>query len=250
MVDNYFISHSINKETPIPLYYQIKEILLGFIKCSEAGTPIPTEDELCKLYDVSRPTIRQAMRELENSDLIYRKKAKGSFVSEAKVEQELLTHFETFEERMRRHTRIVRKEILEYEIVDADESVVQKLNLSTDIRVYKLRTISYADDVPMVLALSYLPVTRFPELTKEDFEQLSIRDLITRKYQIREAKKSFEVKPASDFEVQLFGSHKNAYVQYLETISYTTEHLPLEYTMERYRSDRSKFTIRFTYPEN
>ncbi len=249
MVDSYFLSHGINKATPIPLYYQIKEILLGYIKSSEAGKPIPTEDELCKLYDVSRPTIRQALRELEMSNLIYRQKAKGSFVGESKVEQELLIHFESFEERMKRHDKQVRTEILEFETVDADENVIRKLKLDNNTRVYKLRTISYADDVPMVLSLSFLPVKDFSGLTREDFEQHSVQELIRQKYQIREERKTFEVKPASEFEVQLFGGHKNDFVQYLETISYMADQVPLQYTMERYRSDRTKFIIKFTYPE-
>ncbi|MEA4928915.1 MAG: GntR family transcriptional regulator [Candidatus Limiplasma sp.] len=247
MLDAYFLRQQVHKDTPIPLYYQIKEILLGYIKNSDMGSVIPTETELCNLYGVSRPTIRQAMRELEMSGLIYRQKAKGSFVAEPKVEQEITTYFEDFEERMRRHGNTVRKEVIEFATIPADEVVARKLQLQLNDSVYKLRTVRYADDIPMVLTLSFLPAALFSTLTRADVEQNTVRQLIAREHTIKQCRKTFEVKLASDFETQLFGLKRVECLQYLETICFAGDGKPLEYTMERYRSDKSKFTITFHY---
>jgi len=247
MLDDYFIHQKVNKDTPIPLYYQIKEILLGYIKNNDMGSVIPTETELCNLYGVSRPTIRQAMRELEMSGLIYRQKAKGSFVGEPKVDQDIATYFEDFEERMHRHGHVVRKEVIEYGVIPADELVAGKLKLEEGASVIKMRIIRYADEVPMVLTLSYLPENLYSKLTREDVVNNSIRQLIAREHSIKQCRKTFEVKLASDFELQLFGLKRIECMQYLETLCYSGDGTPLEYTMERYRSDRNKFTITFNY---
>ncbi len=247
MVDEYFIHQQVNKETPIPLYYQIKEILLGFIKNNDMGSVIPTETELCNLYGVSRPTVRQAMRELEVSGLIYRQKAKGSFVGEPKVDQEISTYFEDFEDRMRRHGHTVNKKVLEFVTIPADELVAGKLRLQEGDAVIKLRTVRYADDVPMVLTLTYLPFNLYSGLTREEIEATPIRQIVAKGHPIKQCSKSFEVKLASDYEVQLFGLKRVECVQYVETICLTNGSVPLEYTMERYRSDKTKFTITFNY---
>lgn len=247
MIPDYFQHQQVNKRTPIPLYYQIKEILLGYIKNSDMGSVIPTEVELCELYSVSRPTVRQAMRELENSGLIYRQKAKGSFVGESKVDQEIETSFEDFEERMYRHGRTVHKKVVEFDTQPADELVAEKLHLQCGDMVFKIRAIRYADDIPMLLALTYLPHKLFPDLTREDIESRSIRQLITQEYPIKQSLKSFEVKLASEFEIQLFGIKRTECVQYVETLNASADGVPLEYTMERYRADKTKFTITFTY---
>lgn len=43
---------TLNKNIPLPLYYQIKEILLQFIRESKTGDAIPTEQQLCQQFEV------------------------------------------------------------------------------------------------------------------------------------------------------------------------------------------------------
>ena len=62
----YFKNKTLNKNIPIPLYYQLKEILLEYIKehHKDEELPIPTEKELSEHFQISRPTVRQAINEL------------------------------------------------------------------------------------------------------------------------------------------------------------------------------------------
>ena len=56
----------INKFSNIPLYLQLKDLILKKIENNEypPNTQIPSEQDLCKLYDISRPTVRQAISDL------------------------------------------------------------------------------------------------------------------------------------------------------------------------------------------
>lgn len=63
------------------IFEQIKEkIINGELKPSDK---LPSENELCKIYGVSRTTVRQAIVSLQNLDLIETRFGEGSFVKEA-----------------------------------------------------------------------------------------------------------------------------------------------------------------------
>ena len=73
---------SINRDSAVPLYFQLKEQIKSLI-LSGAYKPfdqLPTEEELCKSLNVSRPVIRQAYSELIKENLIGRKKGSGTYV--------------------------------------------------------------------------------------------------------------------------------------------------------------------------
>ena len=72
----------INKKSPVPKYFQLQTWLQDRIEQGYYATneKIPTENELVKLSGLSRATVRQALRNLENDGYIIRKKRLGSFV--------------------------------------------------------------------------------------------------------------------------------------------------------------------------
>lgn len=85
------IQDKLNRQSPIPLYYQLKEILLDLIKSGELEEGrLPTEEELCKKYSVSRGTVRKALAELESEGFIVTEPGRGTFLLKPKFEQSLL----------------------------------------------------------------------------------------------------------------------------------------------------------------
>jgi len=74
---------SINKNSRVPFYMQVKNLIIDQIKAGEfkSGDIIPAETELCKIYDISRFSVRQAMMELVDEGYLERTRGKGTFVS-------------------------------------------------------------------------------------------------------------------------------------------------------------------------
>ncbi len=73
----------LNKNSPIPLYAQLKDLVLEKIKNNvwEVKSQIPTEKDLTKEYKVGRATVRKAMEILENEGYIYKKRGIGTFIA-------------------------------------------------------------------------------------------------------------------------------------------------------------------------
>ncbi|HCC33686.1 MAG TPA: hypothetical protein DEQ28_07315, partial [Clostridiales bacterium] len=77
----------INKGTAIPYYYQLKESLKSLVDEGTLleGDQIPSEQDLCQEFGVSRTVVRQALNELVNEGLLVRHKGKGTFVARPKI---------------------------------------------------------------------------------------------------------------------------------------------------------------------
>lgn len=77
------MTYKINRDLPIPAYYQITMALRQRIVQGEwrAGDKLPPEIQLSEDYNVSRMTLRQAMAELTKDGLLKRKRGSGTFVS-------------------------------------------------------------------------------------------------------------------------------------------------------------------------
>lgn len=71
------------RKKPVPLYFQLEKVLRKRILSGKykPDQMLPTENELCQEFGVSRTTVRQALLSLEGDDLIRREQGRGTFVS-------------------------------------------------------------------------------------------------------------------------------------------------------------------------
>jgi multiple sugar transport system substrate-binding protein len=74
---------SIDSAQPIPLYFQLKTLLLEEILGGRYGPEdrLPTEHELCHHYGISRTPVTRALSELAEEGVILRHRRRGSFVN-------------------------------------------------------------------------------------------------------------------------------------------------------------------------
>jgi len=66
---------TINKQIPIPYYYQLADILREFIQENADGVEtefLPSEHELTQTYQISQATVRQALALLEREGLVHK----------------------------------------------------------------------------------------------------------------------------------------------------------------------------------
>ncbi|WP_240458719.1 MULTISPECIES: GntR family transcriptional regulator [unclassified Virgibacillus] len=141
----------------IPLYVQIADRLRDNIKMGKwkEGNKIPTEVELCKIYDVSRITIRKAIDELVKEDLLRRQRAKGTFVTDFVEPSDNFTVVKSFTEEMRELGEKARTMDVKLEITDADKKLAMYLNMNIGDKVMILKRIRGDSKQAFVYSVSY-----------------------------------------------------------------------------------------------
>src|SRR6056297_3635085 len=74
----------INKKSPLPLYYQLKESILNAVKNKEfdVGDQLPSERELAEYHNISRMTVKKAVDILVDNGYLLRKQGSGTFVTD------------------------------------------------------------------------------------------------------------------------------------------------------------------------
>lgn len=235
----------VDKSIPVPLYYQLKQHLRDHIKNCRIGDPIPTETELCEHFEVSRPTVRQAVIELVNEGYLTRSKGKGTFVTKPKVQRDFLRVLQSFNQEMQNYGLVPSTRVIELCRVSADAAVAEKLTIKPGSEAYFLRRVRSADRQPVMVVNSFLPTKRVSALESHDLSVVGLHSLLTETYgyQLARAVRTVEAIMAPKAEAELLDVVPGSPLLYVETVVYTEDDVPIEFSNGWYRGDHSRFTF-------
>ena len=152
-------SETLDRDASIPLYLQLAGLLRGRIERGEwrPGQKIPSENELNRLYGVSRMTARQVLAQLVNENLLFRVQGKGTFVAHPKISTRSPA-YKGIREQLEGMGYAVATKVLTDKVVPADEPVARALRIPVGERVHEIRRVRLlADDEPISLHTSYVP---------------------------------------------------------------------------------------------
>ena len=242
-----FERFAVDKETPVPLYYQLKLRVQGLIDSGElrVGDMLPPENDLCGHLGVSRPTVRQALSELVSEGWLMRQKGKGTFVSRPKIDVRFLQKLESFNDQMRQKGLTPSTKVLSLSKVPGVPRVNEKLLLGPDEPLISLMRLRFGDGEPVVNVETLIPYTRFPAMLDQDLEHNSLYERLETLYSARISRvhREIEAAAANRREAELLNILSGGPICLVKTIGYTDADLPVEYSVARYRGDRNKFSI-------
>jgi len=244
----------LDKSVPIPLYFQLKELILAEIKDGnyKIGSMIPTENELSNMFQISRTTIRQAITELVQEGWLYRVKSKGTFVAKPKIDQSFIQALGSFNDQISQIGRTPSTELLDFEVVEAPDHVASELNLEPKAKVIYIHRKRFADDEPIVMVKTYLPYEKCSFVLDHDFSKESLYPVLashddTQIYKIR---RLIEAVDAQDYDIKHLNINRGQAIQQFISVGYNMYGVPLEYSLARYRGDRNRFEVTISANQN
>lgn len=246
-MENFASKISLDKTIPIPLYYQLKQQMLVMIEQGmlNENDMLPPENELCNSLDVSRPTIRQAFKELVDEGHLKRYKGRGTFVSKPKIEAHFLCKLESFNDEIRAKNMTPRTEVIALEKIDGPHEAEKHLKLPSGSSLIYLSRIRLADGVPLVYVETYIPYDAFSSLMDVDFNEKSLYSTLEDLYgvRIRHVRREIEAVNARRKEAALLDIAFNKAISLVKTIGSIDSERSIEYSVARYRGDMNIFNV-------
>lgn len=237
----------IDKESKTPLYIQLMNILINKIEhYMEENEQLESERDICVKYGVSRTTVRQALDELEKNKYIYKIQGKGNFVASKVVEQQL-TKVSSFTQDMKKAGKTPTSKILNFEIQEADHSISKKLKIEEKELIFKIVRIRFADEIPMIYEITYLPYERFKKLNKSIIEEMPLYEAFEKNFniKIKSAEESIESVLISKLESVYLGIDVGSPALKFKRVTYENKNI-IEYTITIARGDKFKYRVTLT----
>lgn len=245
--DNFFYGKELDKSVPIPLYFQLKEMIIEAIKGGKCkrGSMIPTEKEFSEMFLISRTTVRQAITELVQEGWLYRIKSKGTFVSRPKIQQDFIQRLETYQEQMERLGMRPRTEVLGLGMVEAEGHIAESLEISEGSKVIYLHRRRFANNEPILLVESYLPYESCSFIMSHNFVEESLYETLkeTDDTEVRQIRRRVEAVEAIECDKEYLNMEEGKPVQLFHSIGCNIYGRPIEYSIARYRGDRNSFEV-------
>ena len=235
----------LNPNDIVPLYVQLYTIIHDLIQSGALapGERLPTEEELSAMFHVSRITVRKAISELMEEDLLARLHGKGTFVRKLKIQDNINENLNfTLSCQMnnvRPGSRVISMVMREATKRDRDE-----LELPPRSQVLYLKRVRYADNEPVILEHNSFP-EKYAFLKEEDLHDRSLYEVLCNHLEIRlgRIRRSIEICSSSSEEAKLLHIGMNTPIMLLREIVYDHLGKPIHRTKQMIVGEKFKITI-------
>jgi GntR family transcriptional regulator len=235
-------ARALTRNSPVTLYEQLATELRNAIVDGRfaPGARLPNEDDLGRLYGVSRITTRQALDRLCQQGLIARKQGKGTFVSGPRVRHDLLDmrgiHAEMIEQGLQAR-------LLDFGIDAAPEAIAAQLGSGGRALPHGRRLYSLGGK-PFALSNAYLAVGE-QQVTEGVVAKHSTYAIIESVLRMRigHAEIAIRARSADGMLRSLFQLARNEPLLVFERVSFLTNGRPAEHTLYYARAEAYEFAL-------
>ncbi|HEX7056301.1 MAG TPA: GntR family transcriptional regulator [Bacilli bacterium] len=228
-----------------PLYGSVKDKILEMIETGkyQPGDQLPTEFELCKMFNVSRTTVRLALNQLKLEGHVNQVQGRGTFVSKSKI-QHRLTSYISFIDFMNSLGLANETKIIEFSVIPASANIAKHLRIAEKDPVFHIIRSRYVENLPFQYSQTYISWKMAPGLTKEDCEG-SLYWMFENKFNHKLEKCVEQIEPVliDQLTSEVLGIPVGSLAMLLKSTTYNVNDEPLEYSREVYRGDRSSFIL-------
>jgi GntR family transcriptional regulator len=174
----------LNPHSPVPLYHQLADILLGKIRAGEypLGGRIPSEHQLAEAYGIGRPTARQATDLLVRKRILVRKRGSGTYVRADENEVDLFSLAGTISAFHKRGISVVSRILEQTQLQQVGRDPE---NPFAEGKAYFVSRLSRVEEMPVLLEYIYLHPDMFPGIDAIDLTDRSLSQIVEERYFLR-----------------------------------------------------------------
>lgn len=244
---------SVSRMRSTPLYVQLKNKLQDQILMGELGPGVllPTEMQLCKEYGVSRITVRRALDELANIDLIERVQGRGSIVKARKVGQSQ-SQIQGFTKSIKKQGKAPGAKLLEKKLIVGNKSLLELFDLpeTETHHFWRFRRLRYLNEKPAVIMNAYVKKSLGDKMNNYDldansfyylFKEITNRELV-------DSRAIITAVTASPDIASILNTYTGAPLIWFRGITFTEGHVPIEVNYSLFLGELFQFETTFYKP--
>ncbi|MDA8214306.1 MAG: GntR family transcriptional regulator [Nitrospiraceae bacterium] len=228
------------------LYIQLTRIFLEEINSGrwKLEQQIPTEEDLCKKYNVSKITVRQAINNLVSDGYLIKIQGKGTFVASALPVVGLAMKTRLTEEMFGKEVSVER-EIL-FRVIREPQPEAKEY-LKTEDEIYYILSRRVVSGEPVYIEESYIPYRMLPEIEKLDIARNSLYSILQEKgaKKIFKVIQTIEIAQVKEYLAKNLNMKEGAPVLVVHRLFLSSDGTPVAYTRLMGRGDGYKFQTEF-----
>lgn len=227
-----------------PMYIRIHNQIKRDIEkhVYKVGDRIPAERQLAVKFGVSRMTLRQAIKTLEDEGILERRLGSGTYVASQKV-QERMSGVMSFTEITKANGQVPSSKLISYQIGQPSLSEKERLKLKDGENVLRMERIRYADDVPICHEVVTIPYSLVKNDSKEDISTHLYETLDRNGYEIGNVTEHISASVANENDARLLKARKGEALITRRQVTELADGKPFEYTRARYVAERFEFSF-------
>ncbi len=243
IMDN--LSKVIDKNSPIPAYYQVAKIFEEGIIRGELtpGTALPPENTIAARYGISRMTVRQAIAELTAAGLVYTRKGRGTYVAKPAI-GDIAFELGDFDAGIRKRGLGPAVRLLQAKIVKAGAELAAKLSVPAGTRCLFYRYILSAAGEHLAYETKYVVYAKQKPFLETELPDPSLSSLVAA-YTDRmpvTCKRVLQAALVTEEEARALEVPAATPVFLVEQTLYDRDKKPVGWGKSVYRGDRCKLT--------
>lgn len=226
----------IDRSHPLPLWAQVLGHLRGRLQNGDFAERFPTDEQLVAEYEVSRQTVREAVRRLADEGLLERTRGRGTRV---KSFEHVAGSLGSLYEQVREQHATQRSIVLARDRV-LDARIARRLSLPPDAELIYIARLRFADDEPLALDRAWLPASLAANLLDADLTDTGLYAELARICGITDLHGNERIRPVipspADRRTLALPAGEAAFS--IQRLTLTGEAEPVEWRLALVRGDR------------
>ena len=208
---------------------------------------LPSERDMCRMWDLNRTTLRNAIQRLVDDGALYCRMGSGTFVAPPKMIRDL-QDVKGFSEAARENGRIAGSRLIHLGIQEAGKAMTRRLRVPLGSPVLVIRRLRTLDGEPCSVETTHINAALCPGLESYDFSSESLFDIMRDRYGLKPYKgeEKLTVTALDSTEAELLGVEEGSPAFYQSGIVEDAEGTVIEHFKAVVLSSQIRFATELT----